>query len=156
MSDPIVTAMVVSIGPTLVGAAAFLQARGANRAVNHALPGEQTLAQNMVQVREDVIELRTDLIDVKEDASHLRESNHNIVSKVTASLGHTHLLAEKLDAHTISDDAAYAEIKDQLDGIAGQVNDAKTLAAEVKHDLGQYNEINILGSGGRIERRSEP
>lgn len=87
------------------------------------------------------------------DGDHLRESNHNMVNKMTAVSGFTDLLRQKIEQHTQDDAASFAEILGRLDKIDTGLIEAKDLAAAVKHDLVQYNEIDQLGREGRVDRR---
>lgn len=47
------------------------------------------------------------------------------------------------------------EILERLDGVDVGLEDAKSLAKEVKHDLAKFNEMDQLGREGRLERRYE-
>lgn len=67
----LLTALVVALPPTLLLAATFVQARGANRATNHAEPDAPSLAHNVLTIRDDVVTVRGELYEVKADVLNI-------------------------------------------------------------------------------------
>ena len=80
MADPLVTAMVVSVGPTLVGLGTFIQARGANRATNHAKKNEPRLVENVVHIREELALVKLDVCDLLTDVTAVKDQSGKVLA----------------------------------------------------------------------------
>lgn len=90
-----------------------------------------------------------------EDTGHLRQSNHDIVGQMTASVGITKVVRERIDKHLADDAESFRIILERLDGIDATLEHVKELDQDVKQDLTKFNEIDRLGREGRIDRRDK-
>lgn len=152
MSELVQAAFLGSLGPVLIGIAAVTQATfakreaaAANRAVNHKDEDQPTLYQHAATTAEALAAF----------TEYQHNRNHELMNQVVVVSGRLSLLDTKVERHTHDDASQFGAVLDRLDGIDGGITAAKTLAAEVKHDLAQFNEIDTLGREGRIDRRTE-
>lgn len=61
MSELVIVGFLASLGPTIAGLAAYRQARGANRAVNHQGPGELSLVEKVSHIDANVKDVAVDV-----------------------------------------------------------------------------------------------
>lgn len=113
----VAVALLASIGPTLVGYAAYQQAKAANRAVNNVGKDEPRLV-------EKVDTIGAHLTHVAAEQQYMRGD----VDTLTKNLreGVARLRNVELASFTISQ---------QVDGVAAQATEAATLARAVKRDF---------------------
>lgn len=104
-----------------------------------------------------------------DDTAHLRETTHRIDGKLAATIKTQVDLIATVHQHATDDIVSFGDsheaqmqiketqevILQRLVRIEDGVQESKVTADQVKHDLGQYNEIDKLGREGRIDRRSE-
>lgn len=90
-ADIVIVATIASLGPTLAGVAAYVQARAANRAVNHVGKNEPNLVSKvddlatavedvlagMAEVRVEVAEARVLAVKVKRDLGKFNEAERH-------------------------------------------------------------------------------
>lgn len=69
----VIVAGLASLGPTLMGLAAFLQARGANRAVNHRSRDEPPLVVKVDMLADAVTSIQGEMALVKRDLLKFNE-----------------------------------------------------------------------------------
>lgn len=168
-----VLAGIVLLGAALPAAWRFLRAAAKVPVVLDRITAEFA-ADGNGSMRTAIDRLDHTTQDLSEDLKRLRATQHDLVNQITTAVGtaqvtakivevqaaEIHGHAETIAAHTREDSSQFTAILgvqgiivSRLDSIDSQLAEAKSLAEGVKHDLGQFNEIDQLGREGKVDRR---